>query len=161
MITIEIADWQSHVTPDERRLKKAVRTILREASIPNAEISIALVDDATIARLHEKYLGVDEPTDVLSFVLERGDDRLEGEVVVSAETAALTSTWYGWEAKDELLLYVIHGTLHLVGFDDTTPEKKAEMRRQEDTYLTHFGVRPRAEEPAPPRTSGEGGDEDS
>ncbi|HUT10879.1 MAG TPA: rRNA maturation RNase YbeY [Thermoguttaceae bacterium] len=162
MIKIEIANRQSHVVPDENRLKKAVRTILREASISNAEISLALVDDATIARLHEKYLGLDEPTDVLSFVLERSDDRLEGEVIVSAETAALTSTWYGWEAKDELLLYVIHGTLHLVGYDDTTPEKKAEMRRQEDAYLTHFGVSLRAEEPpASPPTVGEGGDEDS
>jgi len=162
MIKIEIANRQSHVVPDETRLRKAVRTVLREASISHAEISLALVDDATITRLHSKYLGLDEPTDVLSFVLERSDDCLEGEVIVSGETAALTSTWYGWEAQDELLLYVIHGTLHLVGYDDTTPEQKAEMRRQEDAYLTHFGVSLRGQQPpASPPTVGEGGDDDS
>ena len=110
---------------------------------------MAVVDDETICTLHKRYLGLDEPTDVLSFVLERGEDALEGEVVVSAETAAVTGKWYGLSAADELLLYVIHGTLHLVGYDDTTPEEQAEMRQQETSYLARFGVRQRVEEARP------------
>ena len=86
---------------------------------------MAVVDDPTIRRLHREYLGEDSPTDVMSFVLERADDYLEGEVVVSAETACAAAPEYGWPAADELLLYVIHGTLHLVGYDDTTPRMRS------------------------------------
>jgi len=145
VITVEINNDLLQVPLDEKRVQEAVRIILQDASLKQGEISVAVVDDPTICRLHQKYLGVDEPTDVMSFVLDRSKDRLEGEVIVSADTADLTAGWYGWTAADELLLYVIHGTLHLVGYDDATPEKKAEMRERELTYLAHFGVKQRCE----------------
>jgi probable rRNA maturation factor len=68
-------------------------------------------------------------------------------VIVSAETAELTAGWYGWTAEDELLLYVIHGTLHLVGYDDTTPETQIEMRERERACLACFGVEGRYDAP--------------
>ncbi len=58
---------------------------------------------------------------MLSFVLEQGEGFLDGEVVVSAETAQRAAPRFGWSAAEELLLYVIHGTLHLAGYDDATP----------------------------------------
>ena len=64
---------------------------------------------------------------MLSFVLESSNGCLEGEVIVSADRAAAVAPKYGWSAADELLLYVIHGTLHLVGYDDVTPAKRAAM----------------------------------
>ena len=94
-----------------------------------------MVDDATIARLHGEFLGDPEPTDVLSFVLERSPQALEGEVVVSADTAGANAIRYHCTAEEELLLYVIHGMLHLVGHDDATPRKRARMRRREREYL--------------------------
>lgn len=120
--------------------------ILQDESFSRAEINVAVVDDPTIRQLHRKYLGQDEPTDVLSFVLENSEACLEGEVIVSAETALAAAPRFGWPAPDELLLYVIHGTLHLVGYDDTTPEKQAEMRRKEQSYLARFGLTGRYEE---------------
>jgi probable rRNA maturation factor len=84
-------------------------------------------------------LNHDYPTDVLSFLLERNDNRLEGEIIVSADTALSAAPRYGWSAGDELLLYVIHGALHLVGYDDQTPEAQAEMRRHEAAILARFG----------------------
>ena len=72
---------------------------------------------------------------MLSFVLERGEGFLDGEVVVSAETALRTAPRFGWSAAEELLLYVIHGTLHLAGYDDATPEQQAAMRGRETEYL--------------------------
>ncbi len=138
-ITIEVNDEKSQL-PSDTRLSQAVRMIGADASIARAQISVAVVDDSTICRLHRDYLEIDEPTDVMSFVLDRSDDSLEGEVVASAERAVAVAPQFGLPASDELLLYVIHGTLHLVGYDDVTPETRAEMRRQERVYLTRFGI---------------------
>jgi probable rRNA maturation factor len=165
LISVDINNEQLHVPLDEGRLRRAVQLVLEDAALPRAMISVAVVSDGTICELHRKYLHLDEPTDVLSFLLEHSDDYLEGEVIVSADTAGVTAGWYGWQFEDELLLYVIHGALHLVGYDDTTPESKAEMRAQEMRYLAHFGVQARYEESAappsdrrsPPRGPGPGG----
>ncbi len=146
MITIEIANDQSAVAVDEARLRDAVGRILRGESIRSAEISLAVVDDPTLQELHREYLDDDTPTDVMSFVLDRQAGHLVGEVVASADTAARTARQFDWPAADELLLYVIHGTLHLVGYDDTTPEARAEMRELERRHLARFGVKPRYEE---------------
>jgi probable rRNA maturation factor len=133
---ISITNRQKLLRVDRRRIRRAIGAIVRDAEIPEARISVAVVDDATIAKLHGQFLGDPSPTDVLSFVLEQSAGCLEGEVVVSAETAVANAPLYGCTADDELLRYVIHGTLHLVGFDDATPRKRAVMRKKEDTYLT-------------------------
>ena len=146
MIDIEIANEQSHLPLDDGRLRDAVRIVLENESIASARISLAVVDDPTIRRLHRKYLDVDEPTDVLSFLLEQGEDCLEGEVIVSAQTAKRAATRFGWPPEDELLLYVIHGTLHLVGYRDATPEEQTRIRRRERAHLSHFGLEARYEE---------------
>jgi probable rRNA maturation factor len=108
---------------------------MRDAEIAAASISLAIVDDPTIARLHQQFLADPEPTDVLSFVLESSAEMLEGEVVVSADTARACAPRYGCTPAEELLRYVVHGTLHLVGYDDTTPQKRAVMRKREKQYM--------------------------
>jgi probable rRNA maturation factor len=62
------------------------------------------------------------------------------DIIFSAYTALTAAPRYGWSAGDELLLYVIHGALHLVGYDDQTPEAQAEMRRQEAAVLARLGL---------------------
>jgi probable rRNA maturation factor len=116
-------------------MRRVVQTILRDAGIADGRIGVAVVDDATIAKLHNEYLNDPEPTDVLSFALDRSPGYLEGEVIVSADTAIAAAPRFKNSAANELLLYVIHGTLHLVGYDDATPKKRATMRRQEKNYL--------------------------
>jgi probable rRNA maturation factor len=146
VITIEIHNDQSHVLPDAKRLHDAVRMIFQNQPICRARISLAVVDDPTIRRLNRRYLEEDEPTDVLSFLLERTEDCLEGEVIVSGQTAQRAAARFGWTPEDELLLYVIHGTLHLVGYRDATPAEQAAMRGQERACLARFGLQPRYEE---------------
>jgi len=140
VITIDVANEQSHVEFDERRFRRAVEMILEDAGKSAATVSLAVVDDEAMARLHLRYLGKDEATDVLSFPLKDDDGPLEGEVVVNAETAANVADWYRWTPEDELLLYVIHGVLHLAGYRDMTPEEKAAMQQQQRYYLTRLGV---------------------
>ena len=139
MIAIHVANEQT-LPIDETPLRRAVRMILHDASIPEATVSLAIVDDPTIRRLNREYLRHDHATDVLSFLLEREEHRLEGEVVVSAETAERVAPQFGWSPADELLLYVIHGTLHLVDYDDQTPDERSAMRAQEQAYLARFGL---------------------
>ena len=143
MIDIELSNRQSALEIDADRLKSAARAIVQDERIARAQVSLAVVDDATIHALNRRYLKHDYPTDVLSFVFDRQGDRLDGEVVVSAQTAAAAAGQYDWPPADELLLYVIHGMLHLVGYDDQTPEARSEMRRRERHYLAGFDLQPR------------------
>jgi probable rRNA maturation factor len=139
LIRIEIANRQRALPVDRRILRRAVRAILADEGVAEAEISLAIVDDRAIHELHRQFLGQDEPTDVLSFVLERSEGRLEGEVIASADTAQSAAARYGNSPADELLLYVIHGTLHLVGYRDDDRRARAAMRARERRYLA--GIR--------------------
>ena len=141
MLRIDISN--EHAFPlDEVRLKKAVRAVLQDAGFESGEISIAVVADDEMHALNRKYLDHDYPTDVLSFVLEEDDGRLDGEIILSSDYAAREAELYGWTAADEILLYVIHGSLHLVGHDDLEPENKQKMREKERHYLGLFGLTP-------------------
>jgi probable rRNA maturation factor len=101
-----------------------------------------VVDDATMQQLNARYLQHDYPTDVLSFPLERSPTSLEGEIIVSAETATRESHRFGWTPAEEILLYLVHGTLHLIGYDDQTEEESRAMREKERTYLVRAGQDP-------------------
>ena len=139
MIEIEIANQQSKLAVDRELLVQAAQAILQDHGPSTCRVSIALVDDPTIHTLNRQYLQHDYATDVLSFVLEQSDDVLEGEVVVSSDTALAQAAQYHWNPVDELLLYVIHGLLHLVGFDDQTDALREEMRCAEQVYLRQCG----------------------
>jgi probable rRNA maturation factor len=140
MLSIELSDEQHTLKFDAPRIQRLAESILRDAGVRGGALSIAVVDDPTIHELNRRFLQHDYPTDALSFLLEREGDRLEAEVIVSADTAARVAAEVGWPADDELLLYVVHATLHLVGCDDATDELRAAMREQEKQYLARLGV---------------------
>ena len=148
MFHVSITNVQTGHPVNNDRLEAVVRAILAGERVRSAKVSVAIVDNATIHRLNREYLQHDEPTDVLSFVLEENEKTLDGEVVVSVETAAATAARFGWATADELLLYVVHGTLHLLGYDDQSPAALGEMRARERHYLLAFGLTPRYDEVA-------------
>jgi probable rRNA maturation factor len=133
---------------DEPQLLAAARRVLEQSSFSSAVISLAVVDDATIHALNLRFLAHDYPTDVLSFELDRRGDHLEGEVVVSAETAVSSAAQWGWSAAEELLLYVIHGMLHLVGHGDKSAADAQQMRAAEERHLRASGIHLRQEKAA-------------
>ncbi len=139
-LVVEVANRQAKMPIDESTMVTAVTEVLGGEAVSSAEISIAVVDDAEIHQLNRRYLNHDYETDVLSFVLEDDGEHLQGEVIVSAETAARLATEYGWSAASELLLYLIHGTLHLVGYDDKRDTDRQEMRQKEREYLQRCGI---------------------
>jgi len=117
------------------QIVRAVRAALGDA--PCSSLSVIVVDDAEIVRLHEQFMHDSTPTDVLTFDLRDDlvDGPIEAEIVLSAETAERQAGRFHTEPGQELLRYAIHGTLHLVGFDDRTPSEQRRMRREEDRIL--------------------------
>jgi probable rRNA maturation factor len=141
MSRISIASPQEVVPIDRGRVRAVARAVLEGEHKARAEVSLAFVDNATIHTLNKRYLDHDEPTDVLSFPL--GDARsaaLQGEVVIGAEVAREQAAQRGHDVQAELALYVIHGLLHLCGYDDHDPADAAAMRGRERHYLQQLGL---------------------
>ena len=121
-----------------RRIIRAVRATLKGREMHS--LSIAVVDDATIASIKRRYLNDARATDVLSFDLrdDEDDEAIEGEIVVSAETAHRQAKDLAVDPAEEILRYVIHGTLHLMGYDDHNSASRRRMRLAEDKVLLSF-----------------------
>lgn len=133
---IAIACPQELVPVDRRRVRETVRIVLEGEQIADAEISLAFVDNPTIHTLNKRYLDHDEPTDVLSFPYSEPKARkLAGELVIGVEVAQTQAIERGHDVEAELLLYVIHGLLHLCGYDDKSPDAAQAMRQRERHYL--------------------------
>lgn len=139
-IEVAVANQQSALEVDIEQLRLVVTQIVGDAGFLHAAISIAIVDDATIHRLNNEFLRHDYPTDVLSFVLELADGYLEGELILGAEQAVRIGAEHGWPGEHELLLYAIHGALHLVGHDDQDEASCRQMRAAENRYLASCGL---------------------
>ena len=138
---IDIARLCGHLPSDDAPLVAAVRATLHRHDIPSAVLSIALVDDDRMASLNAAHLNHDGPTDVLSFDLRDNDGSpLEGELVLSVDTAAREAQQRGHALEAELMLYAVHGTLHLLGYDDHDEADALRMHTVEDEILTELGA---------------------
>jgi probable rRNA maturation factor len=104
------------------------------------QCSVSVVDDEQIREVNRESLEHDWETDVVSFVIEANEQFVDGEVIASLDTAARLAAKAGWEPKDELLLYIVHGMLHVAGLDDIEDEERAIMRAKEIECLTAIGV---------------------
>jgi len=110
-----------------------------------AECSVVVVDDATIAVLNHTYRGVSGPTDVLAFPMTEGrfgglSPDLLGDVVISAETAERQAREAGRDLRDELAHLLVHGILHLVGYDHGTTQERRRMWRKQRAILAACGI---------------------
>lgn len=125
--------------PYLRKHLRAAHGILKP---PLAELSVALVGDKEMSRLHERFMGIPGPTDVLTFPLDEDDagDVTAGEVVVCVPEAKRRSRDEGTSHRDEVLLYALHGLLHLCGYDDRTTRAFNRMHKKEDELLAALGV---------------------
>jgi probable rRNA maturation factor len=140
MPKVSIASPQEIVPLDRGRLREVARTVLAGEGHADHEISLAFVDNPTSQRLNKQFLDHDEPTDVLSFPLsDSGAKKLAGELVIGAEVALAQARDLGHEVDAELSLYVIHGLLHLCGYNDKAAQDAKEMRARERHYLQILG----------------------
>ena len=102
-------------------------------------VEISLVSDDAIAKVHERFLDDPTPTDVITFQ--------HGEILVSLDTAARSAGEHGQPVSREALLYLVHGLLHLNGFNDTRPEWRSEMEEVQVRILETISPFPKGENP--------------
>jgi probable rRNA maturation factor len=136
---VSIASPQELVKLDRPRLREIVRQVMAEEDIKDYEISLAFVDNPTIHGINKRFLEHDEPTDVITFPYSSGKV-LVGELVIGVEVALEQARVGGHEVDAELALYVIHGLLHLVGYDDKDGHDRKQMRVRERYHLNGLGL---------------------
>jgi probable rRNA maturation factor len=120
------------------------RTSRVRSGLPLREMSLALVDDARMSELHQEFMSIAGPTDVLTFPLD-SDARgrvTSGEVVVCVPQARREARARKMPTRVELLLYAIHGMLHLLGYDDRTDRAYRIMHAAEDEVMSKLGLGP-------------------
>jgi len=119
-----------------RRLAGEVLKAVRVRGL--SELEIVFLSDKAIRPLNKKYMGKDRPTDVLSFNMDIGEfgrGKRFGEIFISSDTALKNSGIFDTSFEDELVLYVIHGILHLSGHEDYTPRDRARMSKKQEILL--------------------------
>ncbi len=133
--------------PAEPWLGDQFRRIARLAGVVDGLISLVVVDDAEMTELHKQYRDEPGTTDVLTFDLRDNTDRpattsVEGDLVLCMDEARRQAEQRGHDTRLELLLYAVHGLLHLLGEDDHDPAAFARMHKREDELLTQAGFGP-------------------
>jgi len=102
--------------------------------------TLVLVDAERMAELHKQYMAEPDPTDVLTFDMrDAGDAPLEGDLILCRDVARAQAEQRGHSARQELLLYAVHGLLHMLGHDDHESEAWAAMHQRENELLTAVG----------------------
>lgn len=152
-ITVEIdEDFAAELT--EESLIAAASAVFAYEEIASAGVAIVVTNDEYVQRLNREYRGVDTPTDVLSFAAQEGDDldaafapeaadeidRYLGDLILAFPYAATQADRYGYPVQTEMQLLVVHGCLHLLGYDHDTDEAQAEMWAAQSDILASLGV---------------------
>ncbi len=111
---------------------------------PESALSLKITGDEEIQTLNRDYLGKDAPTDVLSFPVPFDDPESGipylGDIIISLPTASRQAESGGHAVEEEIKLLLVHGILHLLGYDHATPEEKAAMWALQDKILTQLGI---------------------
>ncbi len=142
MLSVSVVNQQEKVELDYPRIKEAARAVLAGEKVKKSKINLAFMTDEAIHKLNKRYLDHDCPTDVITFPYSGAKAAvLEGDIAISMETAQSAASERGHEVGEELLLYVIHGVLHLCGYDDLEEGDRREMREREKHYLGLLGVK--------------------
>jgi len=141
---ILIKNQQKIIKLNQRKIKEIIRKILQYLKVDEeTEISVLFTDDKFIRSLNNKYRGIDKPTDVLSFSLQEGaikypeveSDKLLGDIIISVETAQRQADTLNHTIEKELAVLLIHGLLHLTGYDHEKNEDYKIMWEKESEML--------------------------
>ena len=133
-------------------IKHAVETIGKLYDVKDSEVSITLTDDKTIHELNRNYRGIDRPTDVLSFAFHESDepeiitDDIDeaidtlGDIVVSVERAKTQAEDYRHSLRREIVFLIVHGMLHLLGYDHMEEAERLEMEKEQAYVMSQLGI---------------------
>ena len=137
MISVQlIYDMEETADLDDDWLNSTCRHILNDKDQNTANISIILTNDKKLLQLNNKYFQQDVLTDVITFNLEEDGDPIDGEIYISLNRVSENAREFKQNIERELKRVIIHGILHLLGYDDQTLKEKETMTRLEDHYLS-------------------------
>ncbi len=143
-MTISIRNRQKRLAVDVGRVRRSLTRLLQELGVEESEVSLLLVDDAQIRELNRDYLHRDRPTNVISFAMNEGafgdvHPEILGDIILSVETASRDAIACGIHFMDEVEFLVIHGLLHLLGYNhenvDISDAKKMKKMERELFFL--------------------------
>jgi probable rRNA maturation factor len=144
---ITIKNLQRKINLNPTQITKIVKTILKHEGVKKTTLSLVFVSNQKIKVLNKKYLKRDHATDVLAFDLtdrahqKKKTSEVTADIFISTDSAIQNSKKYRTNLDEEIVLYVIHGILHLLGYDDHDPQKTKKMRNKERKLLDF--LRPR------------------
>jgi rRNA maturation RNase YbeY len=146
---VSVINRQDRVAVDRRKIGAAARRILDRLGYKGYELTVVLVDDREITRLNRQYFRRNRPTNVISFPMLDGTPlslqaKILGDVIISADTARRDAEEVGKEAGEEILFLLIHGILHLAGYDhEGTKKERLEMEAKEKDLFSRLANPPR------------------
>jgi probable rRNA maturation factor len=138
---LQIKNSQNKIKIDKRTIRSTVLKILKNLDCADKEISLSFIDDEKIKQLNKQYLGKDKATNVLSFSLLEGEygninPQILGDVIISVETAQRDALYGKLTADQEIDFLIIHGILHLLGYNhENTTKKEIKKMRQKEKEL--------------------------
>jgi probable rRNA maturation factor len=141
-LSVDVQNHQRRVRLSLARLRALATRALAAVGRGDRDVHVSLVDDRAIIRLHGRYLGQRRATDVIAFNLDAPASPLLGEIVISAETAARQARRVGVTVASELDLLLVHGILHLAGWDDSSPREARRMHERAREILSEGAKQP-------------------
>ncbi len=138
---VSVFNSQKDLSISKIQVKKLCQTVVAFEGGRYDEVAIYFVDKPEICRLHDEFFQDPSPTDCISFPMNTYDDfeyRILGEVFVCPPVAIEYADQHGGDAYDEVSLYVVHGLLHLLGYDDIDPKDRKQMRLAEKRHIEHL-----------------------
>jgi len=134
MLDVIVANTHQKLRAPNARIRDAVRFVLQKEGVSTAELAVVFVTSRRSRLLNREFLQHDYVTDVISFPLEERP-RIEGEIYVNLDRARQQALRYGVGFANEILRLVVHGTLHLLGYDDTTTRSAEVMHERQERYV--------------------------
>ena len=131
-------DYNSKFLFNSAKIKSLILNVFEEKQIKLIELSIILTNNISLSKLKKKYFNVNQFTDVIAFNLSDEKDCIEGEIYISIDDVKENSKIYSESFENEFKRVLIHGSLHLVGFKDSTEDEKKIMRNLENIFFNKF-----------------------
>lgn len=123
---------------DSKKILKVIEKVIRAYRKPNGNLSFIFMNDESLIKINREFLQHNYFTDVIAF--DYGEpDKIDGEIYLSIDTIKNNAHNYKVSLREEVLRVMIHGTLHLCGFNDSTEEEKKEMKKREDEWILMAG----------------------
>lgn len=139
-VAVTVQNLQKTLSLNVNSVENTIRNILKFCRVSKAELAFVFVSRQKIAALNKQFLGRAYATDVLAFDLrDNRKEKLRGDIIISTDAVIKQSGQFGQPLSRELALYMIHGILHLLGYDDHSPKDIAKMRAEEQRVLKLLG----------------------